>query len=235
MFDAQRLLGNLLSSGRSSQKTSFLSRSLGLPGGKVGTLTLLGGVAVAAFEHFSKQSRQAATPAPPRTPPAVAPEAGASAPPPGTEHRPPPPPPGGTTAPPPPPGTGTTTPTPAQPADANQLALTLVRAMIAAAKADGEIDPEERRRILERLSGISAEERAFVETEMDKPLNLDELLAEVKGEAMAAEVYTASLLAIDLDTTAEVKYLKNLARRLGLSEATVNQIHDRVGAVRIFA
>lgn len=230
MFDAQRLLGSLLGSGRSSKKTSRLSRSLGLPGGKAGTLALLGGVAAAAFEHFSKQSRQAATPAPqtPGTQSPLPPPAS------GSEVSPPPPPSGATAAP-PPPGTPMTIPTPAQPADANHLALTLVRAMIAAAKADGEIDPEERRRILERLSGISAEERGFVEAEMDKPLNLQELLAEIKGETMAAEVYTVSLLAIDLDTTAEVKYLKTLARNLGLSEATVNQIHDRVGAIRIFA
>ena len=230
MFDAQRLLGSLLSSGRSSQKTSFLTRSLGLPGGKVGTLTLLGGVAVAAFEHFSKQQRATSA--------AQTPGAQSPVPPPlpRSEVHPPPPPPGGTVAPPPPAtATTTTAPTPAQPADANHLALTLVRAMIAAAKADGEIDPEERRRILERLSGISEEERGFVEAEMKKPLDLDELLAEVKDEMMAAEVYTVSLLAIDLDTTTEVKYLKSLARRSGLSETTVNQIHDRVGAVRIFA
>lgn len=125
--------------------------------------------------------------------------------------------------------------TPSQPVDVNKLALTLIRAMIAAAKADGEIDPEERRRILERLSEVSEEERAFLEVEMEKPLDLDELITEVSGAETAAEVYTVSLLAIDLDTSAEVKHLKKLARGLGLSEATVNQIHDRAGVVRIFA
>lgn len=107
--------------------------------------------------------------------------------------------------------------------------------MISAAKADGVIDDSERQRILERLASASDEERAFVAEEMAKPLDLDALIAEVNEPMIAVEVYTASILAIDLDTTAEVKYLKQLARGVGLDAATVNGIHDQAGVIRIYA
>jgi uncharacterized membrane protein YebE (DUF533 family) len=107
--------------------------------------------------------------------------------------------------------------------------------MISAAKADGLIDADEKERILARLENASEEERAFVAAEMEKPLDLDALLTEVDGPAMAVQIYTASLLAITLDTTAEVKYLKELARRLGLDEATVNGIHKQAGVIQIYA
>ncbi|NJN47843.1 MAG: tellurite resistance TerB family protein [Candidatus Competibacteraceae bacterium] len=43
------------------------------------------------------------------------------------------------------------------------------------------------------------------------------------------------MLAIELDTSAEVKYFKTLTRRLNLDEAAVNRIHDQLGVIRIFA
>ena len=108
--------------------------------------------------------------------------------------------------------------------------------MISAAKADGVIDDDERQRVLQRLAEASDEERAFVLAEMEKPLDLDTLLAEVQASHMeATQIYTASLLAIDLDTTAEVKYLKRLARGLDMATTTVNDIHRQLGAVQIFA
>lgn len=115
--------------------------------------------------------------------------------------------------------------------------MLLIRAMITAAKADGIIDEEERRRILERLADADVEERDFLEAEMQKPLDLASWLAELNNlqPALAAQLYTASLLAIELDTSAEVKYLKALARQLNLSEAMVNRIHDDLDAVRIYA
>ena len=96
------------------------------------------------------------------------------------------------------------------------------------------IDEDERRRIFERLADVGEEERAFVREEMAKPLDLESLLADVEP-GLAVEMYTVSLLAIEVDTSAEVKYLKTLSRRLGLEEATVNRIHNDLGVVQIFA
>jgi uncharacterized membrane protein YebE (DUF533 family) len=106
-------------------------------------------------------------------------------------------------------------------------AMLLVRAMIAAAKADGNVDPEERARIVARLKTVGAEDKAlrFVDEELAKPLDLYAITAEVRDVATAAEVYAASLAAIQVDTEAERKYLDNLALRLGLDRDAVDGVH----------
>jgi uncharacterized membrane protein YebE (DUF533 family) len=105
-------------------------------------------------------------------------------------------------------------------------AILLLRAMIAAAKADGEVDPEERARIIERLRAAGAEANAqrFVEEELAKPVDLYAITSEVRDATTAAEVYVASLAAIHVDTEAERRYLGSLALRLGLDQATVDEI-----------
>jgi len=61
-----------------------------------------------------------------------------------------------------------------------------------------------------------------------KTLDLYAITAEVRDAATAAEVYAASLAAIQVDTEAERKYLDNLALRLGLDRAAVDGIHKRL-------
>lgn len=104
---------------------------------------------------------------------------------------------------------------------AARKALLLIRGMIAAAKADGAIDAEERRRILGKLgeAGADAEALAFIEQEIAQPLDMDALVAEAADASTAAELYMASMFAIDVDTPAEQAYLAQLAQRLGLPMA----------------
>ena len=120
-----------------------------------------------------------------------------------------------------------------------EFALVLIRSMIAAAKADGHIDDEERRRIGEKLSlsGLDSEAGAFLNAEMKNPASLDDLVGAAKTDAQKVELYTASRLAINSDTRAERGYLDLLAGRLGLPdnlvdhiEATVQQVTVPVGA-----
>lgn len=110
--------------------------------------------------------------------------------------------------------------------------MLLVRAMIAAAKADGEVDPDEPARIVARLKTVGAQDNAlrFVEEELAKPVDLYSITAEVRDAATAAEVYAASLAAIQLDTEAERTYLDNLALRLGLDRDAVDGLHSRLGS-----
>lgn len=112
-----------------------------------------------------------------------------------------------------------------------EKATLILRAMISAAKADGEIDGAEMQRIVSHLGkdGITDEERAFVESEMKKPMDLNGLVNQVNDPELAAEVYIASLLAIEVDTTAERDYLGRLAAGLGLSQQTVDNIHGLLG------
>ena len=113
-----------------------------------------------------------------------------------------------------------------------EFALTLVRAMISAAKADGHIDDDERKKIADRLSlaGIGNEAQGFIEKELAAPLDLDALVASAKTEAQRVELYTASRLAIEADTRAERGYLDLLAGRLGLADALVDHVEATVAA-----
>lgn len=116
-----------------------------------------------------------------------------------------------------------------------EFALVLIRAMIAAAKADGQIDDDERRKIGDKLSmaGMDADGEAFLKAEMDKPADIDELVAAAQTDAQKVELYTASRLAIVSDTRAERGYLDLLAGRLGLPDTLVDHIEATVQQVSV--
>lgn len=111
----------------------------------------------------------------------------------------------------------------------------IVRAMISAAKADGEVSEDEIQRIVGRIGadGLSEEEKQFMIAELRRPLDLAALVAEVPNEMVAVEVYAASLLAIELDTPAEAAYLRQLAQALRLDGATLSRLHEITGATAI--
>ncbi len=117
----------------------------------------------------------------------------------------------------------------------DEFALMLVRAMIAAAKADGHIDEEERKKIGNKLglSGIGSEAEQFLKNELAAPLDLDEIVKSAKTEAQKVELYTASRLTIDPDTRAERGYLDLLAGRLGLPDALVDHVEATVSAAKV--
>ncbi len=108
----------------------------------------------------------------------------------------------------------------------------LLKAMIAAAKADGQVDKAEMQRLVGRIDtdGITEEERQFVIDEMTRPLDVQDIVSEVRTPAVAAEVYAASILAIDIDTDAERQYLRSLAQALRLDAGTVQRLHQLTGA-----
>jgi uncharacterized membrane protein YebE (DUF533 family) len=108
----------------------------------------------------------------------------------------------------------------------------IVRAMISAAKSDGQVDQTEMQRIVGQIDaeGVTDAERQFVIDEMTRPLDLNGLVAEVRTPAVAAEVYAASILAIDIDSEAERQYLRDLAHGLRLDHGTVQRLHQLTGA-----
>jgi uncharacterized membrane protein YebE (DUF533 family) len=116
-----------------------------------------------------------------------------------------------------------------------EFALTLVRAMIAAAKADGHVDNEERQKIADKLSlsGIGQEGEQFLLGELDKPLDLDELVALAQTDAQKVELYTASRLAIEPDSRVERGYLDMLAGRLKLPDALIDHVEATVSAAKV--
>ena len=115
---------------------------------------------------------------------------------------------------------------------AHRQALAFVKAMINAAKADGQIDAEEQRRIVSKLGDVGPEEAAFIREEMTKPLNFD-FFADLTAD-MAQQAYAVSLMAINLDTHAESHYMQQLAQGLGLDPQTVNGIHAQLGLAPLY-
>lgn len=112
--------------------------------------------------------------------------------------------------------------------DENDRAQVMIRAMLMAAKADGEIDAGEQQRILGKLNeaGADQETQQFVQNELRQPVDIESLAREVDSPHMATEVYTASLFAIDIDTQGEQTYMSQLSNRLGLPSTLVQQLHE---------
>ncbi|NOD61981.1 MULTISPECIES: DUF533 domain-containing protein [unclassified Ruegeria] len=106
----------------------------------------------------------------------------------------------------------------------------MLRAMIQAAKADGELDDHEKEIILGELGDdISEEERAFVQEQLNAPIDVMGLAAD-SGAPLRAQIYATSLAAIRLDNAREASYLRQLSTALGLSDAERDQIHTYMGA-----
>ena len=112
------------------------------------------------------------------------------------------------------------------------LARHMLRAMIAAAKADGHVDAQEQARIFAEMDKLplSSDDKAFVMDELRAKLDVDAVAAAATTPEEAAELYAASLLAIDVDNAAERGYLAMLAARLKLDDALVAHLHGSVAS-----
>jgi uncharacterized membrane protein YebE (DUF533 family) len=113
-----------------------------------------------------------------------------------------------------------------------KLARHLLRAMIAAAKSDGHVDADEQARIFAEMDKLplAADDKAFVMDELRAKLDIDAVAGAAETPEEAAEIYTASLLAIDIDNAAERGYLAMLAARLKLDDALVAHLQQTVAA-----
>ena len=220
MFNPEKLLGGLLMGGsrRRSELGSLLSS---------GSALGLAGVAMEAVEHFMDKSKTSASGAPPSGPPPIQTSA-PSQPPQTPGMTTPPPPPGATVAAPPaPPPSASVGSESVVATEAGQDAVLLIRAMIAAANADGVIDEEERNRILKKFetADLSDQEHSFIVKELLSPAGLEDIVAQVKSPEMAKKVFSVSLLAIEVDTDAERTYMNTLARQMNLNESDLNDIY----------
>ena len=117
---------------------------------------------------------------------------------------------------------------------ANEQAMLLVRAMIAAALSDGTLDDSERAMIVGRLeaAGITAEEQQFLAKEMARPWSPAQFAAAAETPEQRAEVYLAAALAIEADTAAERAYLAYLAATLGLEAELVRHLEGAVAQAK---
>lgn len=118
--------------------------------------------------------------------------------------------------------------------DQESQAEVLLRAMLNAAKADGSFDQEEQDGVLKQLGDVDENEAKFIRQEMQSPLDIQGFIKSVP-HGMEQQVYMMSVLAIDLDSKAEARYLDELRKGLDITEQASNQIHEQIGAPALYS
>ncbi|WP_333795721.1 tellurite resistance TerB family protein [Rheinheimera sp.] len=121
-------------------------------------------------------------------------------------------------------------PAPAQEAHSKAILV----ALIAAAKADGHIDAKERQLIDGEIAKISNDNSItqWFDAELQKPLDPAEIARYATDEAMASEMFLASVLVVDEENFMEKSYLQELARQLQLPPELQQSLRAQVAEVR---
>ena len=104
----------------------------------------------------------------------------------------------------------------------------LLKAMVAAAKADGHVNSKEKMAIKEQIEKLNLGDEItnLLEDEIAKPLDVKEVAALAETQAMAAEIYLVSAVVSDRENSMERKYLADLAEEMKLPEALVAQLQS---------
>jgi len=108
----------------------------------------------------------------------------------------------------------------------NDFELTVIKAMIASAKADGHIDIKEQQRIFQAVDKLelSAEEKGMVFDSLQKDISIQELTTGINSMELKAEIYLASCLVIEPDQPAERNHLDQLGLALALPRELMQQL-----------
>ena len=112
---------------------------------------------------------------------------------------------------------------------AQARSLGLLRAMMAAARADGNVDVQEQARIHAQVQALDLDPETLstVLEQIDRPADAKSIAQGADSPAAAAEMYLVSLLVIDEANPTERGYLDELSRELGLSPALVNELEKQ--------
>lgn len=193
-------------------QSSFLNAS---------TLLAVAGVAWGLWETAQQQSAVSATPAarPLTTPPPI-PQSGA-----------------GLTTPPPIPGAAATvapaavTPPIVTPGTVQPDVLRVLRLTLAAARADGTLEPRERDAILARAKEVGAE--PLIAAEVDRPKDLSEIVGDVEDQRMRQDLYTLAYAIVRADeqvSDRERSWLTELAGQLRVDAGTVAGLEQQAAS-----
>lgn len=106
----------------------------------------------------------------------------------------------------------------------------ILKALVAAAKADGHIDARERAVIEGEFIRVNqdAELQQWLHAELEKPLDPAEVATAASTPEIASEMYLASLMAADEQNFMERAYLDELARQLKLDDALKSRLEQQV-------
>lgn len=115
----------------------------------------------------------------------------------------------------------------------NDQSAVYLRAMIQAGLSDGRLDEQEQQTILQKIGNLGAEEQNFIRSEMAKGADVNGFIQSVP-RGIEEEVYSVSLMAIQLDNRNEAQFLDNVAKGLRITKEQSNAIHDRFNVQRIY-
>lgn len=116
-----------------------------------------------------------------------------------------------------------------QPDQDEQAGRTILRAMIAAAASDGEIDAQERA-LIQQESGDDVATQTWLARELSQPATVAELAHDIRGNtALAAEAYLAARLVCGELSRKEIVFLAQLASAVNLDDKLVEQLEKQAG------
>lgn len=116
--------------------------------------------------------------------------------------------------------------------DDSSHSVLILKAMIAAAKADGHVDEQEMSKIEQAIveMGADAQLQQLVKNELHKPLDPAAIAQLATTPEQASELYLASLLIADEQNFMEKAYLNELAKQLRLADDLVLALEQQVKA-----
>jgi uncharacterized membrane protein YebE (DUF533 family) len=112
--------------------------------------------------------------------------------------------------------------------------LEILQAMIMAARADGHLDDRERALLTDQMTALGADEelRAWLEQQLNAPLDAQRLAREADSPQAAREMYLASLAIIDEQNPMEKAWLEQLAAALNIDRALALELERQVAGAR---
>jgi uncharacterized membrane protein YebE (DUF533 family) len=116
------------------------------------------------------------------------------------------------------------------PAQAEQHSQAILKALVAAAKADGHIDDRERQLIEGEFTKLDNDQELnhWLHAELNKPLDPTDVARAASTPEMAAEMYVASVMMVDEENFMEKSYLDELARQLKLEPGLKVELERQV-------
>ncbi|KUJ83007.1 DUF533 domain-containing protein [Microbulbifer flavimaris] len=112
---------------------------------------------------------------------------------------------------------------------ADEQADLMLRAMVAAAQADGRIDPQEQQNIVGALQEqLDPSELDEFRQLLVQPIDMESIVSQVNDPATAFNLYLVSAMTINEDNPREKQYMDSLAEELGISERAAQIIEQQV-------
>ncbi|MDR6925376.1 tellurite resistance TerB family protein [Pseudomonas sp. BE134] len=115
-------------------------------------------------------------------------------------------------------------------AQVEQHSQAILKALVAAAKADGHVDERERALIEGEFIKFDNDQQlqGWLHAELSKPLDPAEVARAASTPEMAAEMYIASVIVVDEQNFMEKSYLDELARQLRLEPGLKAELEKQV-------